>query len=340
MENNNHAIDISWGSLWRILAFIAFAAMLYLGRQIFLGLFLAIVISSGLESVVSLLEKVGLPRSVSVILIFLVAVLAIVFIVYSLAPIVLIQLNTIFSNGGGGGQGDLWAALFTKVSGSLTGIISKFSTQLLSGNASPLDFFSSTLGNLALALTVILCSFYLSLSKDGVRHFIEVVIPPAYEDAALRIYDRSRKLIGTWFRTQILLSLIFGFTVWVGLALLGVKYALLIAFLAGLFELVPFVGPFLSGAISVISALSTSTSLAVYTLIFFVIAEQFEANVLVPVLSQQIIGIHPVIVLIALLIGAEVGGILGIIISVPAAGVFQEVVQDWSTKKRARAASA
>ena len=151
---------------------------------------------------------------------------------------------------------------------------------------------------------------------------------------ALMIYERSRKLIGSWFRTQILLSLIFGFTVWGGLALLGVKYAFLIAFLAGLFELVPFVGPFLSGALAVISALSTSATLAVYTLIFFVIAEQFEANILVPVLNQQIVGIHPVIVIVALLIGAEVGGILGIVISVPAAGVFQEVIQEWSTKRR------
>ena len=96
------------------------------------------------------------------------------------------------------------------------------------------------------------------------------------------------------------------------------KYALLIAFLAGLFELVPFVGPFLSGALAVISALSTSTTLAIYTLIFFVIAEQFEANILVPVLNQQIVGLHPVIVIVALLIGAEVGGILGIVIAVPA----------------------
>ena len=178
----------------------------------------------------------------------------------------------------------------------------------------------------------------MSLSKDGVERFLKVVIPPAYEDRALTIYERSRRLIGLWFRTQILLSIVFGFTVWVGLAILGVKYALLIAVLAGLFELVPFVGPFLSGALAVIAALSTSTTLAIYTLIFFVIAEQFEANVLVPILNQQIVGIHPVIVIVALLIGAEVGGILGIIISVPAAGVFQEVIQEWSIRKRGAAA--
>ena len=88
--------EISWESLWRILIFVVLVAILYEGRQILLGLFLAIIISSGLEGLVNLLEKVGLPRSVSVILIFLVAVLLIIFIIYSLVPIMIVELNTIF----------------------------------------------------------------------------------------------------------------------------------------------------------------------------------------------------------------------------------------------------
>ena len=85
------------------------------------------------------------------------------------------------------------------------------------------------------------------------------------------------------------------------------------------------------------AALLTSTTLALYTLIFFLIAQQFESNILVPILSKRSVGLHPVIVIISLLIGAEVGGVLGIIIAVPVAAIFQEVVQDWSIKRRAEA---
>ncbi len=331
------AYEISWASLWRILLFIVVAAVLYEGRQILLGLFLAIIISSGLEGLVNFLERIGLPRSVSVILIFLLAVLLIVFIIYSLTPVIIVEMNTILSGSGKVGTSALGGAsslLSSKASQTVTDLISKVSSSFFSSTSSPLDFFSNAIGSVGLAVAVVLCSFYLSLSKDGVERFLRVVVPPTYEETALRIYERSRKLISSWFRTQILLSLVFGFTVWAGLALLGVKYALLIAFLAGLFELVPFVGPFLSGALAVISALSVSSTLAIYTLIFFVAAEQFEANILVPVLNQQIVGIHPVIVIVALLMGAEIGGLLGIVISVPAAGVFQEVIQEWSTKRR------
>jgi predicted PurR-regulated permease PerM len=126
-----------------------------------------------------------------------------------------------------------------------------------------------------------------------------------------------------------------GFTVWAGLTLLGVKYSFLIAILAAVFELVPFLGPILSGAVAIVAALLTSTTLAVYTLIFFLVAQQFESNILVPILSRRSVGLHPVIVIVALLIGAEIGGVLGIIIAVPLAAIFQEVVQDWSTKRRA-----
>jgi predicted PurR-regulated permease PerM len=337
MEHKTY--DVSWTSLWRVLTFVALVAVLYQGRQILLGLFLAIVISSGLESLVDILERVGIPRSVSVILIFLAALLLIILILYSVVPLVLVELNTIFSGDNKANLGGL-GVLLNLQSQSITGALGKISGQFLASNTSPLDFLSGFFGNFGLAIAVIISSFYLSIGRDGVERFIEVVIPPDYEDRAMKIYRRARKLIGSWFRMQLLLSLIMGFTVWGGLTFLGVKYAFLIAALAAIFELVPFLGPILSGAAAVVSALMTSPTLAVYVLIFFLIAQQFESNILVPLLSRRSVGLHPVIVIVALLIGAEVGGLLGIIISVPAAAVFQEVIQEWSTKKRATGAAA
>lgn len=325
--------DITWESLWRILIFVVLIAIFYEGRQIILGLFLAIVISSGLEGIVDAFAKIGLPRSISVILIFLAAIIATVIVLYTVVPVLIVELNTILAGTGKTLPGDLGIILSLK-SQTATATLSKISSQLLSGGTL-LNFFSNAVGSLGLAVAVIISSFYLSLSEDGVERFIKVVIPPDYEPIALKIYGRSRKLIGSWFRTQILLSLIMGMTVWVGLTILHVPYAFLISFIAAIFELVPFVGPIISGAVAVIFALTVSSSLALYTLIFFILAQQFESNILVPILSRRAVGLHPVIVIVALLIGAEVGGLLGIIISVPAAAVFQEVIQEWSSKKRA-----
>lgn len=326
-------IDISWETLWRILLFVVIVAVLYQGRQVLLGLFLAIIISSGLEGIVDTLAKIGLPRSISVILIFLVAVVAMIFIVYAVVPVLIVEINTIFAGAGKSATGGL-AFLLSLKSQSASSAISKLSSQLLSGG-SPFDFFSNALGGFSLAIAVIVSSFYLSLSEDGVERFIKVVIPIDYEPMALKIYSHSRRLIGSWFRTQLLLSLIMGLMVWVGLSLLHVPYAFLVAFIAAVFELVPFVGPIISGAVGIVSALTISGSLALYTLIFFLAAQQLESNVLVPILNRRSVGLHPVIVIVALLIGAEIGGFLGVVIAVPAAAVFQEVIQEWSSKKKA-----
>lgn len=327
------APEISWGSLWRIFIFASFVAVLFLGREILLGLFLAIVISSGLEGVVNRLERVGLPRSISVIVIFLAAVLVVIVLVYTVLPLTIIDLNTIMGTIGKTSGGLSFLAGFSDVK-TVNGVINQFSSQVFSSSGTPFDFFSSALGGVGLALAVIICSFYLCLSRDGVERFLKVVTPPDYEAATLRIYERSRKKMGAWFHMQIFLSVIMGLLIWGGLAILHVPYAFLIGLLGAFFEIIPFIGPLLAGAIGVFSAYTVSSILAVYALIFFLVVHQFEAHVMVPLFNRRSVGLHPVIVIIAVLIGAEVGGLLGVIIAIPAAALFQEVIEDWSYQKR------
>lgn len=331
-------VEISWGSLWRISLFAVLVAVFYLGRQVVLGLFLAIIISSGLEGAVdSLARRVRLPRSMGVILIFLLAALIIILVAYSVVPFVIVELNTVAATAGKSmtsSTSSLGFLMNLQTSQSASSFMKKISTQLFANGGTPLDFFSNTLGSLGLFVSVIASSFYLSLSRDGVERFIKIVTPPDYEPTALRIYERSRRKIGSWVRMQLVLSVIMGVLVWGGLALLRVPNAFLIGCLAAIFELIPFIGPIVSGAIGVVSALGISAGLAISTLIFFLVAQQFESNILVPILSKRSVDLHPVIVITALLIGAEVGGFLGMVIAVPAAGVFQEVIEEWSTKKR------
>jgi predicted PurR-regulated permease PerM len=323
--------------LWRIAVFSVFAIVIYLGHQIVLGLFLAIVISSGFEGIIDTIERrLRVPRSLGVVLVFLIAILLVAVIFYAVLPFAIVELNTIAITAGKSSAtatGGLGLLLSLRTSQSASSVINKISTQIFSGSGA-LGIFSGALGSLGLIISVIASSFYLSLTRDGVERFIKIMAPVAYEPAALRIYERSRRKIGSWFRMQLILSLIMGAIVWGGLTLLGVQGAFLIGILAALFELVPFIGPIVAGAFAVVSALGTSPQLAIYTLIFFVIAQQFESNILVPIFNRRAVDLHPVIVITALLIGAEMAGFLGMVIAVPAAAVFQEVAEEWSVKKR------
>ncbi len=324
--------EISWMTLWRILLFVIFVSILITGKQILLGLFLAIIISSGLDSLVDFLERYGIPRTLGVVLIFLIGVFAFTILVYAVLPLVIADVNELLS--GLGNEGGVGSLISFKNLKSLDVVVNRFSSQFFSESASPIEFISKALGGLGLAVAVLVSSFYLSVSRGGVEKFLRFVAPADYEKMTLAVYERSRKKMSSWFRTQIALSCIMAVMVWIVLFMLHVKHAFILGVFAGIFELMPFVGPILAGAVSVLVALSTSPWLAFWTLIAFLVLHQFEAHVLVPLLTKRSVNLHPVIVIIALLIGVEAGGFLGILISVPAAAVFHEILNEWSSKKR------
>ena len=156
-------IEISWASLWRILIFSVFVVVLYIGREIMLGLFLALVISSGLEVAVSFLERRGLPRTFGVILVFLMCLLALSLLIYTVIPFAIVDLNSVFANLGKAASSSWWGTLITpETSQSLNNVANRFSQVLFSGDVSPFAIFSRVLGNFALGVAVVVSSFYLS----------------------------------------------------------------------------------------------------------------------------------------------------------------------------------
>lgn len=326
--------EISWGGLWRVLFFILFAWLLFTAWDIFLALFLAIVISSGLEVLVNLLERRGVPRALGVIFIFMVVVLLLALLVYLVIPYLVTDLNSLLKSLEKSPLSPLVSQLLnTKSGGTFLVNVNKIASQFFAGDITPLVAFSNVLGGLGLAAAVAVSSFYLSLGRDGVERFIRAVFPKSSEEAALRVYERSSRKIGLWFRSQIVLSLMMGFLVWGALSLLGVPHALVLGGIAAVFELVPFVGPILAGALSTLFALVVSPTLALYTLIAFLLIHQFESHILVPLLTKKAVDLHPVIVIIALLVGIRAGGILGALVAVPAAAVLQEILEERSSRR-------
>src|SRR3989344_795807 len=338
-RNQKMNLEISWMTLWRIAFFFAMAMLVFSGRNVLIGLFLAMVISSGLERPIAFLERRGFPRVLGAISVFVLGLSAFILLIYLIVPLLIAEINNaVLSLGKSVGGSGLGPFLSPETLKAFTDSINKISISLFSPlSASPFGALSQVLGGLSLAAAVFVSSFYLCLSRDGVQRFIRAVFPSSTEDVAIRVYERSRKQIGLWFRTQILLSVIMGFLVWIALSILGVRHAFLLGLLAALFEIVPYVGPILAGAAAVLVALTSSPGLALTTLIVFLGIQQLENHLLVPILMRRTVGLHPVIVIIALLIGAEILGVLGILIAVPVAAVFQEVVDEWSSRKKPRA---
>ncbi|MFH1188403.1 MAG: AI-2E family transporter [bacterium] len=335
------SVEISWTSLWRILLMGVFVVSLYLMREAIIAVLLAIFISIALDSLVQRLVKWHIPRPLGTVLVF-VTVLSIAIMLLSYAvPIVIVELRGIFQSFGSTAAQifNFDSALQVRIIDVITMNLDKVTNFLRSGDLSLFEIVQKVMGGASFVFAVLVLSFYLTASQDGVARFLRAIFPVNLEDKVLSIYYRSKRKIEYWVRARLILGVVVGIMVFLGLWFGGIRYSLLIAFIAGIFELVPIIGPILAGAIGVIVAIAQSPSLGIFTLLLFLGVEQIENHVLVPLVVRKAIDMHPVVILVALLGGYQIGGITGMLLSAPAAIVLQELIDDWmETKSRDRAA--
>jgi len=179
-------------------------------------------------------------------------------------------------------------------------------------------------------------SFYLTISRDGVEKFLRALLPESAESRVIQIYKKTRKKIGRWFQAQLMLSLVVGSAVFIGLWIIGVEQNLVLAVIAAAFELVPVVGPIFAGALAVAVVAGESLRLGLYVLLLFIAIQQIENQLLVPLVMKKAVGINPVIILVALLGGAQVAGVIGMLVAIPTAVFLQEILNDWVEVKSTR----
>ncbi|MEK7115165.1 MAG: AI-2E family transporter [Patescibacteria group bacterium] len=333
MSNGNGGLEISWASLWRVLAMIALAFFVYLTFDVITALLLAIVISTAIDAPVTWLEKKKIPRILGTLAIFLIMFVILAAIVYAIVPLALSEFTNFLVNAK---EFSNPIVDYFKASDFFDNIdknLNQLTDTLISGNVSLLQLAGHFIGGVFLAISVLVLSFYLTVGKDGVEKFLTATLPSAYEDYVLDLYHRTKSKIGRWLKGQIVLSLVVGVVVFIGLWLLGVNYSLLIGILAGIFELIPFVGPIFSGATAILLASSESLSTAFYVFILFIVVQQIENHVMVPAVMRFTTALNPVVVLIAILLGGKVLGLVGLILAVPVAVFVQELVEDWTQWK-------
>jgi predicted PurR-regulated permease PerM len=218
-------------------------------------------------------------------------------------------------------------------------LLDGFSQFLQISAGSALNLVINIFGGVLSFAAVIVISFYLSVMRQGTVGFIKSVLPAKYEDYVLSLWKRAEHKVGRWLQGQLLLALSVGLFVFIGLSLLNVKYALLLGIVAMILEIVPIVGPVVSAIPGVILAFAQSPVLGVWVLVFYVAVQQIEAHVLTPLILGKTLGLNPVTVIIALLIGGTLAGIIGILLSVPVAVVIVEILDDLAKQKESRKAA-
>lgn len=191
------------------------------------------------------------------------------------------------------------------------------------------NVFKVTLGifsNIFTLFTVLVFTFYFLLERKNARNYASAVAGKEVGDRIFYVLTQIEERIGAWVRGQLLLMTVVGLLVYIGLTLLRVEFALPLAILAGLLELVPMIGPLASGTVAVLVALATSPLLAVSVAALYFIIQQLENTLIVPYIIHKSVGLSPVITIIALMIGSRFAGLTGAVLAVPLVLVIQTLL--------------
>lgn len=351
-EDRDVQISITLGTVIKTVLILVGAWLLFYLRDLVLIVVTAIVIASAMEPALRSLIRHKIPRLVSVILIYLLLFLLFFGLFYLFLPAVLEDLATFVGSlpvyldtfNLIGAFDEYARILGTGVPGALTAndIMESIRQALNLGGAygNAFEAASAVFGGVFSFILIIVFSFYFAVLETGVDDFLRIVSPRKYQAYVLDLWRRSQHKIGLWMQGQLLLAVIVGVLTYLGLTILGIKHALFLAVIAAVFEIIPVFGPILAAVpATIIAFVDGGATLGILTIALYIIVQQFENHLIYPLVVTRVVGVPPLLVILALIAGYELAGFLGIVLSVPVAGAIQEFVKDIQNR-RSKAAEA
>ncbi|MBI4363636.1 MAG: AI-2E family transporter [Candidatus Doudnabacteria bacterium] len=319
MEKESQTIEISTLSILKVLFILLLAWFLFAIRDILLLFLISIIIASAIDPLADFLYKRRVPRALSVLFVYVLFFGILALVVALLVPPISAEFKQI-------AESNFYETFVSKIGIYKDTLAnSEFGSTIVNSLRDFAKNFSGTIfqttrgvfNGAVSVITVLAVSFYLTVEENGMKNLIKHLTPYKHQAYAAKLITKIQKKIGAWVLGQFILSVvIFGLT-FIGLTLLKVEFALVLALIAGLFEIIPYIGPFLSLIPAVFFAFIQNPPLAVAVIILYIIIQQLENHIIVPVVMSKSVGLNPVIVILGILIGGTLGGIIGAVIAIP-----------------------
>lgn len=293
--------------------FLALAWIIFQIKEVILALFASYIIMAALKPSVLWLQSKKIPRIVAILVSYLLVLSLLVLLIFPLVPFFAEQVQQllinfpVFVNSAA-------EALGVKIDEKNVSQILQFDS--LSKNA--FAFAGGIFGALFSIIAVFAISFYMLLEYAKIEKALLELFPENKRARVGKIIEQVDRRLGAWLRGQIVLSLFIGIITWIVLTLLQLgQYALPLAVLAGILEIIPTVGPILAAIPAVIIGLSISPNLALIMVVVYAGIQLIENNVLVPRIMQRAVGMSPIVVILGITIGGKFFGIAGALLSIP-----------------------
>lgn len=318
------SLEISSRNLWRALLIVLGLIVVYLIRDVLALVFISLLLAAVLEPAVDYLVKKSWPKSLAILLWYFVIIGLLTLIFALIVPPFTKDIAQMandfpyeYTQARYGLSGYSSAVASSSLWQQFTGFLKQWRDAAGTTDTNLFRVVFGIFGGFLSFISVLVMTFYMLLEKRGLQGLVEVFVPAEWQEKVGSTLALMQQRMGLWLRGQLVLMLVVGVLSYVSLLILGVRYALVLALLAGVLEIVPFIGPITSGIPAVVLAYAQSPLKAIMVLVIYIIIQQSENHILVPKILGKSIGVSPLIVIIAVLVGAKLGGIMGALVAVP-----------------------
>lgn len=293
---------------------IALALLVFQIKIILIAIFMAYILMASLDPFVTFLRKYKVPKIVAVALVYLSVIAFIVLLVVPILPFFISQVQALFKA----------IPEYINITSEALGIefnISQINSTLTSSagtiGQNAVSITGKVFGSIFSVLSIFILGFYFLIERERMNSSIPNLFPQENREKVKEVILQIEEKLGAWLRGQIVLSLVIGAITWVVLSILNIPYALPLAILAGFLEIVPTLGPIIAAIPAVIVAFAISPVMGGVVALAYTIIQIAENNLIVPKIMQKAVGLNPVVILIAILIGGNLLGFVGALLAIP-----------------------
>ncbi|MFA5197507.1 MAG: AI-2E family transporter [Patescibacteria group bacterium] len=336
MKNKSIVIEFSPKTILWVIATVVAIWFFLAVRDILIILFLAFIFAAAIEPFVNRLEKKRWPRSLAILTIYLAIIAIMALFLELIVPPLINQITQLVQDSGK--YADTINTYLQNVNPAIKDPAIKALENIgnsISGNGSgqivnkAFGFFSGAFGLIA----VFVIAFYMLVQKNGVEKVLEAVLPKRYLSTSISVSRKISSRMSSWVRGQLFLALVIFLANYIALTILRVDMALTLAILSGILELLPIIGPIVAGITAALVALTVSPLLALIVGAWYILVQQLENHILVPQIMKKSVGLNPIIIIVAILVGVQLMGVWGALIAVPVVACISVIYEELKTNK-------
>lgn len=301
---------------------------LWIIKDIIFSLLIGFILMSSLRPGVNWLVSKKVPRSVAVLSVYFLFLFVFIYLISLVIPPIIFETVSLIRN---------LPMIVEDLNPSLKPYINvnDFSQYVPNVTNQVFSIVTGLFSNTLFVVSTLFFGLYFLIEENLIRKFLTRYFEEKKTHHAVNIFEKAEKRMSSWFWGEIVLMTVVGTLTYIGLNIIGVKYALPLAVLAGLFEVIPNIGPVISAIPAILIGFTQSYFVGFSAAALYFIVQQLENNLIVPIVMRRAVGINPIITLIALLVGGKVGGILGVLLAIPLLLFIETVVTELLPKKKA-----